>query len=161
MGNFTFNIAKGRTVELYNRVNDNDPANSALILLVLAETGLESDDVLKDYDTVSAVLAGASNEVTNTGYARITLTDTALSAPTVDDATDIVTLTFATQTTASITAGDSWRKLIIAYDPDTTAGTDTTLVPMYGFDLLINSAAVVPVGAALIISLPNGYAIAR
>lgn len=161
MGNFTFNQAKGRTVELHNRVNDNDPANSALILLVLAEIGLESDDVLKDYDTVAAVLAGASNEVTNTGYARITLADTALLAPTVDDATDIVTLTFAAQTTASITAGDSWRKLIIAYDNDTTAGTDANLVPMYGYDLLINSAAVVPVGAAIVISLPNGYAIAR
>lgn len=161
MGNFSFNQAKGRTVEFHNRVNDNDPVNSALILLVLAETGLESDDVLKDYDTVAAILAGTSNEVTNTGYARITLIDTALSAPTVDDAADTVTLTFATQTTASITAGDSWRKLIIAYDSDTTAGTDANLVPMYGYDLLINSAAVVPVGAAIVISLPNGYAIAR
>lgn len=140
---------------------NNDPANSALILIVLAETGLESDDLLRDYDTVSDMLAGASNEATNAGYARITLTNATLTAPVVDDATDIATLTFPTQTTAAITAGDSWRKLCVAYDPDTTAGTDTTLVPMYYFDLLINSAAVVPAGAAIVISLPNGYAIAR
>lgn len=161
IGNFVFNQAKGRTVELHNRVNDNDPANSALILVVLAETGLESDDVLKDYDTLSALLAGASNEVTNTGYARIVLTDTALTAPTVDDTTDTVTLTFATQTTASITAGDSWRKLLICYDSDTTGGTDANIIPMYGYDLLINSAAVVPAGTTIVISLPNGYAIVR
>lgn len=30
MASFTFNIAKGRTVELYNRVESNDPANSLL-----------------------------------------------------------------------------------------------------------------------------------
>lgn len=129
--------------------------------MVLAETGLESDDVLKDYDTLSAVLAGSSNEVTNTGYARIVLTDASIAAPVVDDASDTVLLTFATQTTASITAGDSWRKLLICYDNDTTGGTDANIIPMYGHDLLISSAAVVPAGSAIVISLPNGYAIAR
>ena len=33
MANIVFNIAKGRVVELYNRVENNDPANSALILV--------------------------------------------------------------------------------------------------------------------------------
>lgn len=31
MANIVFNIAKGRVVELFNRVDTNDPANSAII----------------------------------------------------------------------------------------------------------------------------------
>jgi len=59
MGQLAFNISKGRVVELHNRVDGNDPANSALILVVLAEAGLESDAVLQDYDTLSALLAAS------------------------------------------------------------------------------------------------------
>jgi hypothetical protein len=43
MANIVFNIAKGRVVELYNRVKSNDPANSAIILVPIETTGLESD----------------------------------------------------------------------------------------------------------------------
>jgi hypothetical protein len=158
---FVFNIAKGRTVELHTRVNDNDPANSALILVVLAETGIESEDVLQDYDTLSALLAGASNEVTNVGYARKTLTDVEIAAPTVDDTNNWVVITFSTQTWTTISAGDSWRTLLVCYDSDTTAGTDANIVPMYGIDLFIDGAATIPNGDDIVVALPNGYAIAR
>ena len=36
---FVSNIAKGKTVEFHNRVANNDPVNSALTLVVLAELG--------------------------------------------------------------------------------------------------------------------------
>lgn len=158
---FVFNIAKGRTVDYHARVNDNDPANSALILVVLAETGIESEDVLQDYDTLAALLAGSSNEVTNTGYARKTLTDADLTAPTVDDTNNWVVITFATQTWATISAGDSWRTLLVCYDSDTTSGTDANVVPMYGIDMFIDGAATIPNGADIVVTVPNGYAIAR
>lgn len=158
---FTANIAKGSTVDYHRRVNDNDPANSALILVVLSATGLEADAVLQDYDDLAALLAGASNEVTNGGYARKTLTDADLTPPVVDDTLNLVTITFATQTFATIAAGDSWRMLLVCYDSDTTAGTDANIVPMYGLDLLISGAAVVPSGLNIVVSLPNGYAVAR
>lgn len=161
MAPLTFNIAKGRTVELHNRVDSNDPANSALVLVVLAHTGLVSDDILRDYDTLDAILTGASNEVTNANYARKVLTDADISAPTVDDTNDYVTLTFPTQTFTSIGAGDSWSKLLVCYDSDTTAGTDANIVPMYAHDLRISLQPVVPSGANIVISLPNGYARAR
>ena len=125
-----FNISKGRVAELYNRVDSNDPANSALIILVLATSGLESDATLLDVDTVSALLAGTTNEVTNTGYARKTLTDADLGAISPDDTNDRMDLDIADQTWSAVAAGDGWSKLVIAYDPDTTAGTDTTLVPL-------------------------------
>lgn len=160
MGQLTFNISKGRTIEYHARVVNNDPANSAIILVVLAAAGLESDDVLQDYDTLSALLAGASNEVTNTGYARKSLTNTELSAPTVDDTANTVTITFPTQTFTTIGAGDSWKKLLVCYDSDTTAGTDANIVPMYGIDLLIQNTAVIPTGANIVVAVPDGYAVA-
>lgn len=158
---FVANIAKGRTVEFHDRVATNDPTNSALILTVLALAGLESDAVLQDYDDLAALLGGTSNQVTNVGFARKTLTDANISVAVPNDTLNQTVLSFATQTFSAIAAGDSWRMLLVCYDSDTTAGTDANIIPMYGIDLLINGAAVVPTGADIIISLPNGYAIAR
>ncbi len=158
MATFIFNVGRGRIAELHSRVDGNDPANSALILAVLAAAGLESDAVLKDKDDLAAVVAGTTNEVTNTGYARKTLTDTELSAYTVDDTNDRITVTFATQTFTTISAGDSWSKLLVCYDSDTTAGTDANIVPLSAHDLRINGAVIVPSGANIVVSLPNGYA---
>ncbi len=158
MATFIFNVARGRIAELHSRVDGNDPANSALILVVLAAAGLESDAVLKDKDDLAAVVAGTTNEVTNTGYVRKTLTDTDISPYTVDDTNDRITATFATQTFTTISAGDSWSKLLVCYDSDTTAGTDANIVPLSAHDLRINGAVIVPSGANIVVSLPNGYA---
>lgn len=157
MGQFVFNIARGKAAEYHARVDGNDPANSALILVVLREAGLESDALLRDYDTLAAILAGASDEATNTGYARKVLTDTDIAAGTVDDTNDRVTLTYATQTWTSVAAGDSWRKLLVCYDADTTAGTDANIVPVTAHDMLINGAAIVPSGANIVWNPGDGY----
>ena len=54
MANIVFNIAKGRVAELYDRVKSNDPANSAIILVPIETSGLESDATLIDADTLAA-----------------------------------------------------------------------------------------------------------
>lgn len=157
MSDFTFNVALGREVEFYNRVDTNDPANSALILAVLASAGLEADSVLKDADTLAAVVAGSTNEVTNSGYARKVLDDTALSAYTVDDTNDRILLTLPTQTFTSIVAGDSWDKLLVCYDNDTTTGTDTNIIPITAHDLRISGLPVIPNGSNIVLSFANGF----
>jgi hypothetical protein len=161
MANFVFNISKGKTREYHDRVDNNDPANSALIIMVLAATGLETDAVLKDLDTFSAIVAGTTNEVTNTNYARKTLTDADLTASSVDDTNDWALLPFPTQTFTSIAAGDSWSKLVIGYDSDTTGGTDANIVPVAAYDLRISGSVVVPSGANIVVSATNGYIRAR
>jgi hypothetical protein len=137
MADFVFNIAKGRVAEFYNRVDTNDGANSALIIVVLATSGLESDATLKDVDTLAALVAGTTNEVTNTGYARKVLTDTDLSALAPDDTNDRVDLDIADQTWSAVAAGDGWSKLIICYDPDTTGGTDSSIIPLTSHDFVV------------------------
>ncbi|HXF44870.1 MAG TPA: hypothetical protein VNK91_02010 [Burkholderiaceae bacterium] len=137
MADFVFNIAKGRVAELYNRVDTNDPANSALIILILATAGIETDAVLRDVDTVAALLAGTTNEVTNTGYARRTLTDADIVAFAPDDVNDRVDLDIPDQTWTAVAAGDGWNDMVVAYDADTTAGTDANLVPLTQHDFVV------------------------
>lgn len=132
MANLVFNVAKGRVKELYNRVKSNDPANSALILIPIETSGLEADSTLIDADTVAAVLAGATNEQTTMG--RKTLTDSdlaALSAP--DDANDRNECDLPTVTWTAA-AGNAISKILVAYDSDTTGGTDSNLIPLTLFD---------------------------
>ena len=155
MASFGFNVAKGREAEFHNRVDGNDPANSALILAVLAAATIEPDATLVDFDTLAAILA-ISLEVTNGSYARKTLTDANLSPYTVDDT---LNLPMANQTFATIAAGDSWAKLLICYDSDTTGGTDANIVPVVAHDLLLNGAAVVPNGSDIVVAFPSGYAV--
>lgn len=157
---FSFNISLGREVELYNRVKSNDPAASALVMLVLRHTGIEADEVLKDYDTVAAILAGTTDEATNTNYARKVLTDAELAAWTVDDTLNRILLSLPVQTFASIAAGDSWSKAVIAYDADTAAGTDANLIPITAHDLRIANAPIVPNGSNIVIDLSAGFVIA-
>jgi len=137
MADFVFNISKGRVAELYNRVDSNDPANSALIIVVLATSGLEADSVLLDADTLAAVVSGTTNEVTNTNYARKTLTDTDLSALTPDDTNNRMDLDIVDQTWTGVAAGDGWSKLLVCYDNDTTAGTDSNIVPLTAHDFVV------------------------
>lgn len=142
MANFVFNIAKGRVVELYNRVENNDPANSAFVVVVLKTTGLESDATLLDYDNLDLLLkrGGGSQvaEVTNSGYARKTLTDVDLaSVPAPDDTNDRYDIDIPDLTWTAVAAGDGWSKLLVCYDNDTTAGTDANIVPLTAHDFVV------------------------
>lgn len=162
MSAFTFNVALGREVELYNRVDSNDPTNSALIMVILALTGLETDAVLKDKDTLADVVSGTTNEVTNTGYSRKVLTDANLAAYTVDDTADTITLYLPLQTFSAISAGDTWAKGVIAYDSDTTGGTDANIIPVVGFDVRIDGSPVVPNGDDIVVDFStNGFVVCR
>ena len=132
MANIVFNIAKGRVVEYYNRVENNDPANSAIILVPIETSGLESEATLIDKDDLAAVLSGTTNEQTTMG--RKTLTDSDLaSLPAPDDANDRyeVSLPTVTWTAAS---GNAISKILVCYDSDTTGGADSAIIPLTMFD---------------------------
>ena len=137
MANQVFNIALGRVAELYNRVDLNDPANSALIIVILATAGIETDAVLKDKNDLADVLVGTTNEVTNTGYARKTLTDVDIGAFAPDDTNDRVDLDIPDPTWTAVAAGDAWNDLLVCSDNDTTLGTDANIVPLTMHDFVV------------------------
>lgn len=132
MANIVFNIAKGRVVEYYNRVEGNDPTTAAFILVPIETTGLESDATLIDVDTLTALLAGTTNEQTTMG--RKTLTDADLAAlPAPNDGSDNYEVSLPTVTWTAAT-GNAISKIVVCYDSDTTAGTDANIIPLTMFD---------------------------
>jgi hypothetical protein len=158
MSDFTFNVSLGREVEYYQRVDGNDPSTATLTGEVLRAAAIEADTVLKDYDTLSAILAAANDEATNSGYARKDWSDSDLAAYTVDDANDRTQLFLPTPITfATIGSGDVWAKLLVCYNP--TAGADSTIIPITAHDLLYQGSYVVPNGSNITITNTNGFTI--
>ena len=160
MSDFLFDVARGREVEIYGRVDGNDPANSAFKIVVLALVGLEDDTTLRTYPDLAALLAASNNEVTNTNYARKTLTDADLAVYTVDYSAHLITLPLPTQVYTGIDVGDTWAKALVTYDSDTTSGTDANIVPVTAQDIRLFSAPLSPNGGDITFSWPNGLLVA-
>lgn len=138
MADQVFNIGLGRVAELYIRVDTNDPTNAALIVVVLLTTGIEADSVLKDKDDLAAVVSGATNEATNTNYARKVLTDSDLTAFSPDDGNDRVDLDIPNQTwNAVATSPGAWIYFLVCYDSDTTGGADSDIIPLTQHDFAV------------------------
>ena len=142
MADFVFNIAKGK-VAYYASL---PAANDALIVIPIEASGVEADSVLRDYDDVATLLAAATNEQTTMG--RKTITSVTV---TVDDTNDRVDADFADVTWTAAT-GNPISDLLIAYDPDTTGGTDSTLVPLTWHDF-----AITPDGSDVTATVANFY----
>lgn len=136
MADFVFNIAKGRVAELYNRVDLSDPTNAVLVVGLWNTSA--TDATLKDLDTVAALEADANTaEITNSGYARKVLSDADIVAFAPDDTNDRVDLDIPDQTWTAVAAGTAITDLSIAYDNDSTVGTDSNQVPMTWHDFAV------------------------
>lgn len=139
MADGVFNIAKGRVNEYVNRVDSNDPTNSALVVVLLQVA--EADATLEDYDDLSALLAGSNTEATFTNYARKVLTDTDVTAPTPDDTNNRqdADIPDQTWTSAGGATNNTLVKMLVCYDNDTTAGTDANIIPLTYHDFSITT----------------------
>lgn len=131
MADFVFNIAKGAFVE---KIRDS-AANCGVLLLTAADT----DDAMRDSDTVAALLATNATEASDASYARKTgLTGTI----TVDDTNNRVDVDLPDQTFSALdgsaitdavvfyeeSASDSGRIPLTLHDFSVTPdGSDVTL----------------------------------
>lgn len=137
MANFFFNIGLGRAVQLYDNIDSNNPANSAFIMAAFNTSA--TDTVLRRLDTLAAIEADANTaEVTNSGYARKTITDADLVAWAPDDVNDRVDLDMPDQVFTGVAAGTNWSDVGLFYDGDTTAGTDANLLPVCWWDFVVS-----------------------
>jgi hypothetical protein len=136
MADFVSNIALGRVRTYFDNVDANTPANSALVVVLLKATGLEADSVLRDYDNLSLLLAATNDEADFTNYARKVLTDADIGPFAQDDTNDRLDIDIndITWTSAGGATNNTLGKLVICYDDDTTAGTDTALIPVLFYD---------------------------
>jgi hypothetical protein len=120
MTSFVLNIAKGRVRTLAEL----GAANDALIAIPVEASGVQADSVLIDMDDVAAFFAGATNEQTTMG--RKTLTNVTV---TVDDTNDRVNIDCDDIVWTGAT-GNAISDILIAYDGDTTGGTDANIIPV-------------------------------
>lgn len=138
MADIVFNRAKGRGTEWAERINANDPTNSALIWSLWNIT--QSDAVQRDLDDFAAIEASGSNAEltsgTNANYVRKTLADGALTI-TYDDTNDRTEVDCADQTWTALGAGTAITDAITGYDSDTTAGTDSGIIPWTQHDFAV------------------------
>ncbi|MBL7494469.1 hypothetical protein I6A60_01910 [Frankia sp. AgB1.9] len=127
MANIVFNIALGKVAYYAGLPLTND----ALIAIPIETSGIVSDATMRDYADLSTLLAGASNEQTTMG--RKTLASVTV---TVDNTNDRVALD-ASDITWTGATGNAISALVICYDPDTTTGTDSDLIPLTKHDFSI------------------------
>lgn len=139
MANFAFNINKGRGVELYNRVENNDPSASALILVPLSQSGTEAQG--QDLDDLAAIEADANFAERTTGsWVRKTLTDTELAAlPAPDDTNNRYAVAVPQVTWTAPAASNNTTGLLVCYDNDTAAGTDSAIKPITHHDFAVTT----------------------
>lgn len=136
MANYVFNISKGRIAELANRVKNNEPANSAIIAVPLKASDTEANR--QDDATVEAFLAATPDEQTE-GWSRKVLTDTELSALAVDNTNNRMPVSIPEIKWTAPTAGKNTTGLLLAYDADTTSGTDANLLPLEHLDMAVTA----------------------
>lgn len=155
MASAQFNISKGREVELYNRVLTSDPTNAVLTMMVLASGSADGLSGLPDFDTFAAILAGGYDEVTNTNYARIELDQADLAAWAPDDTNNWVRLVLPLQSWLNIASGDTWDLIVVGYDPDSTGGTDSAIVPITASELREGGTALVPNSSMMVVDFSS------
>lgn len=152
--NQVLTAALGRVAELYRRVDIDDPSASTIVVVLIANTGIESDATLKDKTTLDTYVSGATNEATNTGYTRKVLTQTDLVAWDPDEANDWVLLDLPDQTWTAV-ANDGTgaiAALLICYDPSSSGVTASVIEVMTQ-----HAFSVTPDGSDITAQLPNGF----
>ncbi len=126
MANIVFNAAKGRLAHYAGL----PLANDGLVLVPLAAAGLQSDSLMQDHATLAAVLS-ANTEQTTMG--RLFATGVTV---TVNNASNQVEIDMDNAifpaASGAVTGG-----LLVCYDPDTTTGTDSEIIPLAKYDFAV------------------------
>jgi len=135
MADFAFNIVKGRAVELFNRVDANDPAASALYVIPVQVSAV-TDATIKDFDDFAAIIAGGVTERSANGWNRKTLTDTDIAFGAPDDVNDRYPIDFADQTWTPTSGTDTVSDLIVCY-ASVASPTNAQLLPISQHDFII------------------------
>lgn len=123
---FPFVVALGKA----NRYADLPSANDALILVLLKNAGLETDAVLKDYQTLAAILAAANDECDFTGYARQTLAGVTVTPNFGADSQSSDATDPGVYTNTGVAAQLAGAAIVV-YVPDVGVSTDAQMVPLY------------------------------
>lgn len=131
MANFVFDVALGKAAIWAADVN---LVGGSFVIVPLEATGIETDAVLRDKATLTAVLAGATNEQTTMGRKFVSGgTAMVITDSTTDDKTYVGFNTPTTQTWTSA-SGNDVAAFVIGYLADGLSG-DSNIKPVVKLDL--------------------------
>jgi len=131
-----FNIAKGRAIELTNRVKLGDPAASRLYAIPLSTSVAQG--TAQDVDDFAALITAGAVEATTNGWARITLAAADITALTPDDTNDRFDADFIDLAFGAITAGTNSTGIVICY-ASVGSPTNSQLLPLSHHDFAITA----------------------
>lgn len=125
-GDGVFNVSLG----LWRYYLGLPAANDALVVVLLKSAGLPAEATLRDFDTLADLLAGSADEADFTGYVRKFVT-TGITV-TVDDVNERVDgdMVDVEWDAAARSVNNTLGKMLVCYDPDTTGGTDSSIIPV-------------------------------
>lgn len=133
MATHAFNIAKGRAVELTNRVKVADPAASRLYVVPLST--LVAQATAQDVDDFAALITAGAVEATTGGWNRKTIAAADITAiGTGDDANDRFDVDFIDCVWTAITV--SIVSLVVCYASVATP-TNAQMMPLSHHDFVI------------------------
>lgn len=127
MATYMSNKGKGRFIELYNRVESNDPTNSAFVLVPLSAAGTEEQG--QDIDDLKALLEDANfTEQTEGGWERVVLSDAELAElPEPNDEANRYDVENPEIELGEIESGKDIVGFAVCYDSNTTEGEDDAI----------------------------------
>jgi hypothetical protein len=134
MANYVFTTGLGKTAQYVQNVLDG--GNDAIVWVPMATSGTAEQG--EGLTTLAAVEADANfSEQTGTGWSRVIQDETGDSLAVAFDTTnnrveaDSADLVWAGPSSGNTTG------VIACYDPDTTTGTDTDLIPLVHLDMAV------------------------
>jgi hypothetical protein len=132
VGDFTYNVAKGRVAELYNRVDSGDPA-AARLYVIPVDVAAVTDATLRDLDDFAAIITAGVTERNANGWNRKTLAAADLAALAADDTNDRMPLDLGDQLWTPGPTTGAVTDLIICYASVVTP-TNAQLTPLTQHD---------------------------
>jgi hypothetical protein len=147
MANHAFNIAKGRAIELVNRVKTGDPAASRLYVIPLSTSVAQA--TAEDVDDFAALITAGAVEQTAGGWARITIAAADITAVTPDDTNNRFDGDFIDLSFGAITTGNNATGLVVCYASVATP-TNGQLVPISHHDFAITADGSVVTGTVAV-----------
>lgn len=135
MASDTFNIGRGRIGYYATQVG---VGNAAFVVVLLQDTGLEADDTLNNHDDLASILAATNTECDFTNYSRTVITSVTTD---LDDTANTLDQLIGdlVYTDAGNGTNNNIAKILVCFDPDTTTGTDSDIVPLTYHDASVTT----------------------
>lgn len=138
MAGSVFTVAKGRGNELHERVVNEDPADAALIVVLLQES--EDAAALLAHANLHEILSVGDNVEANfTNYARYLFTASDLAATQVDEVSGgrFATIPDPIWLSAGGATNNTLSTLLVCYTPERNGGSDVDVVPVVAMPFFV------------------------